>query len=277
MMGGARRGGFDTDWRGVASRTTVKLLAVTLCALVALWLGAVAAAQDGSADAERAIAIAARHPMFATGLAAYDGWTASAYGSQDRYGLWRVDFFAADGASLGWAQVGLDDERVFAWDSGFGIPDVSYEATQEALLDFLRYDSEFLAFAGDVDDNDWTWVGYDDSRDAWTVYLERGPESLVVTLRSANEWARSLDNLRVVEIEVPALVAVDEWRSMRGSAATALAFTDARIAAAVRGLEGWVSEAEQLGESVWLVRFRWEGRTVAEAEVDLVSASVAVR
>lgn len=276
-MGGPRHDEPGARRTGVMSRMTVARLATSLCALVALWLGAVTVAQDGSADAQRAIAIAAGQPMFATGLAEHAGWTASAYGSQDRYGLWRVDFFAADGSPLGWAQVRLADERVFAWDSSFGIADESYEALQEALLGFLRNDSEFSAFAGDVDDNDWTWVGYDDSRDTWTVYVERGPESLVVTLRSANEWARSLEDLRVVEIEVPALVSVDEWRSMRGSAAAALAFTDARVAAAVRGLDGWVSEAEQIGESVWLVRFRWEGQTLAEAEVDLALASVALR
>lgn len=251
--------------------------AAVLAVLLALTCGPLAAAQDSGPDAQRAIAVAAGHPMFATGLAEYAGWTASAYGSQDRYGLWRVDFFTANGAPLGWAQVRLADGRVFAWDSSFGIADESYAAAEEALLGFLRYDSEFLAFAGDIDDNDWIWVAYDDSRDAWTVFVERGVESLVVTLRSANEWARSLEDLRIVEIEVPALVSVDEWRSMRSSAAAALAFTDARVAAAVRGLDGWVSEAEQLGESVWLVRFRWEGRTVAEAEVDLAVASVAVR
>ncbi len=247
-----------------------------LLAAIALTLGTLAAAQSDQ-DGERAIAVAARHPMFATGLVNRPGWTASTYHAEELYGLWRVDFFSADGAELGWAQVLLEEERLLSWQTWFGLADADFAEAQETLLDFLRYDSTFLAFAGDVDDIDWSWVGYDDWRDTWTVSLERGSQSLVVTLRSANEWQRSLEDLRIVSIEVPALVPEADWRSRRGAEAAALAFTDARVAGAVRGLDGWVSEAEQLDDTVWLVRFNWEGQTVVEAEVDLRSTSVSVR
>lgn len=117
-------------------------------------------------------------------------------------------------------------------------------------------------------------MDYEDWRDTWVVYLERGAESLTVMVRSDHAWTRSLEDLHVVQIQVPALVAVDEWRSMRGADAVFLAFTDSRVAAAVCGLEGWTTEVDKLDQARWRVRFQWRGQTVAEAEVDLAGATV---
>ncbi len=274
MEGGLRSG--QPRLRALRTDRFQSLL-LTLAAWAALSLAAFAAAQGFEGDLQRAIEVAARHPVFAAGLAQYPGWTASAYDAQDRYGLWRVDFAAADGEPLGWAQLRLAEERVFAWEAHFGLEGEAYEAAEAALLDFLRSDPGFRAFGGDVDDHEWSWVGYDAWRDTWVIHLERGPDSLVVILRSEQAWTRSLDDLRIVQIEVPAVVAVDEWRSMQGADAIALAFSDPRVAAAVRGLDGWTTEVEALDRSLWRVRFVWEGRAVAEVDVDLGARAVAVR
>lgn len=250
---------------------------LVLGAWVVLTLAAFAASQGFEADLQRAILVAARHPVFATGLAQYPGWTASGYDAQDRYGLWRVDFAAANGESLGWAQVRLAEERVYAWEANFGLEGEAYAEAEEALLDFLRQDPGFRAFGGDPGDHEWSWLGYDAWRDTWVIHLERGPDSLVVTLRSERAWTRSLEELRIVQIEVPAVVAVEDWRSMRGADAITLAFSDPRVAAAVRGLDGWTTEVEALDRSLWRVRFVWEGGTVAEADVDLSARAVTVR
>lgn len=251
------------------------LVVRTLVALAALALGSLVAAQDG--EVQRAISAAAGHPMFAAGLAQHPGWTATAYDARDRYGLWRVDFFAADGEQLGWAQVRLVDGRMFAWETGFGLEGDAYARAEEALLDFLRDDPGFRDLAGDVDDREWVWVGYEEWRDTWVVHIERGADSVIVILRSEDEWARSLERLHIVQVQVPGVVAVEEWRSRRSADAIALAFTEPRVAAAVRGLEGWTTEAEALDWDVWRVSFVWEGRTVARADVDLVERSVLVR
>lgn len=225
----------------------------------------------------RAIDVAARHPMFASGPLQHPGWTASAYDAQDRYGVWRVDFAAAGGAPIGWAQVQLAEERVLAWEAEFELEGEAYAVAEAALLDFLRDAPEFVAFAGDVDERDWVWVGYEAWRDTWVVHLERGSESLIVVLRSDQSWTRSLEDLRIVQIHVPSVVAVEDWRSRRGSDAVALAFADARVAAAVRGVDGWTTEVEALDRGVWRVRFLADGLVVAEVDVDLGERAVVVR
>ncbi|HET8985430.1 MAG TPA: hypothetical protein VFN03_06705 [Trueperaceae bacterium] len=238
-------------------------------ALAALALLSCAFAQNHEADLQRAVDVVSRHPVFAIGLAEHPGWTATGYDSQGRYGVWRVDIAAYDGEPLGWAQVRLSDERVYAWDAFFGLEGEAYDEAQAAIIEFLRYDPEFLDFAGDVDDNDWTWIGYEDWRDTWTIYLERGVDSLQVILRSEHAWQRSLEDLHILQIEVPFVVAVDDWQAMQGAEAIALAFSDAGIAAAVRGLDGWTTEVTELDRALWLVTFWWEGTSVARAEVDL--------
>ena len=240
-----------------------------LAALSVLALATVVLAQSYEADLRRAIDVAARQPMFAAALPQYPGWTASGYDAQDRYGTWRVEFAAAGGAPIGWAQVQLAAERVLSWEGMFGLEGEAYAVAEAALLDFLRHDPEFVAFAGDVDERDWVWVGYEDWRDTWIVQLERGPESLTVILRSEHAWARSLEDLRIVQIQVPSVVSVEDWRSRRGADAVALAFADPRVAAAVRGVDGWTTEVEALDRSVWRVRFMAGGAVVAEVDVDL--------
>ena len=245
-----------------------------LVALAAVAFAAGALAQGYEADLRRAIDVAARHPFFASGLLQHPGWTASGYDAQDRYGVWRVDFATAGGAPIGWAQVQLEAERVLGWEAEFGLEGEAYAVAEAALLEFLREDAEFVAFAGDVDERDWVWVGYEVWRDAWIVHLERGPESLIVALSSDQPGSRSLEGLRIVQIHVPAVVAVEDWRSRRGSDAVALAFADARVAAAVRGVDGWTTEVEALDRSVWRVRFVADGAVVAEVDVDLGARAV---
>ncbi len=248
-----------------------------LIAAAALWVALVlttaATAQGYDADKQRAIQIAASHPMIAASLEHNSGWTASAYDAQDRYGLWRVDFTSQYGEDFAWAQVHLAEGRVLAWEADAGLGDDEYAEAEAKLLDFLRYDPAFLAFAGDVDDHEWIWVGYESWRDTWVVHIERGQDSLIVTLRSEHAWTRSLEDLEVLQIRATSVVGVGDWRSMRGSDAVALAFTDPRVVAAVRGLEGWTASAEEVDRSLWRVLFVWEGRTVAEVEVDLALRS----
>jgi len=230
---------------------------------------AVATAQDFDADLRRAIDVAARHPIFASGLATHPGWTATGYDAQDRYGVWRVDFASAAGAPIGWAQVQLETERVLAREAELGLEGEAYAVAEAALLDFLRGDPEFVAFAGDVDEREGAWVGYQAWSDTWVVHLQRGTDSLVVVLSSERAWARSLENLRIVQIHVPAAVAVDDWRSRQSSDAIALVFADPVVAAAVRGRDGWATEVEALDRAVWRVRFVVDGAVVAEADVDV--------
>lgn len=261
---------------GCVSTTRRVVAHLALLAVATLTLLSPASAQSYETELQHAIAVVTRHPVFASGLVDHPGWRATGYDSQGRYGLWRVDVMAANGEQLGWAQVRLADERVYAWDAWFGLEGEAYEEAERRIFEFLRHDPEFRGFGGDVDDNDWSWIGYEAWRDTWTIYLERGVDSLQVTMRSENAWQRSLDDLHIVQIEAPAVVAVDDWQAMQGAEAVALAFGDARIAAAVRGLDGWTTEVAELDRALWLVTFWWDGTSVARAEVDLTHQAVVV-
>ena len=252
--------------RGAAWLTALLVFA----AAAAPW----AAAQRMTAAEQRAVDVAARHPAFAAGLARNPGWVATAYGAGGRYDVYRVDFGSASGAELGWAQVGLDSGRVYAWETYFEVEGDYYAEVEAVLLERLRGDPELTALIGDVDDNDWTWVGYESWRDTWAVHLERGLDSVVVYLRPETPFVDSLERLRVVQVYFPAVVPVAEWLGVREAEAVAVAFADARVAGAVRGLEGWTASAEPLTERVWRVRFMWEGGVMVEAGVDLVGGVV---
>lgn len=243
--------------------------AVIRLVLPALLCLAAASAQGYDADTQRAIQIASEHPVIAASLLQNRGYTSDAYDAQDRYGLWRVDFTNVYGDVFAWAQVQLAEQRIIAWEADAGLSEAEYAEAEEKLLDFLRYDPEFLAFGGDIDDRYWTWVGYESWRDTWVVHVERGADSLVVILRSDNSWQRSLEDLSILQIRSTGLVEVSDWRSMRGSDAIALAFTDPRIVSAVRGRDGWTASAHELDRSLWRVVFLWEGQALAEVEVDL--------
>jgi hypothetical protein len=247
--------------------------------LVVAVAAALAVAWAGSypEDGQRAIDIVAAHPAFAGGLADVPGWTATAYDALDRYGLWRVDLAAADGRALGWAQVQLATGRVTAWETDFPLEGAAYEAAQERLLAFLRQDEGFRALGGDPDDHEWTWIGYEAWRDTWVVYLERGPDSLQVLLRSPQPWTRSLEGLHVVQINAAYLPAYETWRDQRGSAAVARLFFEPGVAEAVRGVEGWTAEVEPVGRDVWRVQLKNGARVLLDAVVDLGRATVIVR
>lgn len=244
---------------------------------LAILLATSAAAGGYAEDRQRAIDLVAVHPAFVAGLADAPGWTATAYDALDRYGLWRVDLAAADGRPLGWAQVQLAGERVIAWETEFELEGAAYEAARERLMAFLRQDADFRALAGDPDEHEWTWIGYEAWRDAWVVYLERGPDSLHVILRSRSAWTRSLDDLEVVFVRAENLPRYEEWREMQGAEAIARAFGEPAVAAAVRGVEGWTASAEAIDRNVWRVRFLAEARVLVEAVVDVGRGTVALR
>lgn len=230
-----------------------------------------------AADRQRAIDVVAAHPAFAPVLAGNPGWTASAYDGRTRYGLWRVDLAAADGRPLGWAQVQLDSARVVGWETPkVELQGAAYEAARDRLLDVLRDDAGFRALAGDPDDHDWNWVGYEDWRDTWVVHLERGPDSLYVILRSAHAWTRSLEDLQVIQIHATQLPEFDEWRDRHGAEAVARAFGEPAVAAAVRGVAGWTAAPEPIDRGVWIVRFLDGERVLVTAEVDVDRGVVVV-
>ena len=68
-----------------------------------------------------AINLAAAHSSFANGLADRPGWTAVAYDTKNLYGIWRVQFYDAEGNDLGWSDISLEKQKVYAWETNFDI------------------------------------------------------------------------------------------------------------------------------------------------------------
>jgi hypothetical protein len=225
--------------------------------------------------AQDAINLAAEHPAFAKALADRPGWSANAYDTKSRYAIWRVEFYDADGNGMGWADVSLDQHRLYAWDTSFDVIESQYAEAEPILLDFLRNDKIAQDMIGSIDDVYGTWVGYDGWRECWMVHLDRGADSLDLTLRSRRSDPKSLEGLYLEKVYVANIMSFTDWNNANGSQIVAAAFENPEIAAAVRGVDGWTTATERLEGDAWKVRFLSGETVIAEADVNIADGSVA--
>jgi hypothetical protein len=225
--------------------------------------------------AQDAINLAAEHPAFAKALADRPGWTANAYDPKSRYGIWRVEFYDADGNGMGWADVSLEQYRLYAWDAAFDVIESQYAEAEQILLDFLRNDKIANDMIGSVDDAYGYWVGYDSWREVWMVHLDRGADSLDLTLRSRRSEAKSLEGLYLEKVYVANIMSYDDWQNANGAQVVAVAFENPDIAAAVRDIDGWTTATEKLDGEAWKVRFLSGETVIAEADVNMADGSLA--
>jgi hypothetical protein len=225
--------------------------------------------------AQDAINLAANHPAFAKGLADRPNWSANAYETKNRYGLWRVEFYDEGGNSLGWADVSLEKARLFAWDAAIEVTESQYDEAKEKLLEFLRNDPTAQEMVGSVDDAYDHWVGYDSWRECWMVHIERGADSLDVTLRSRRSESRSLEDLYLEKVYAANIMSYGDWQNANGAQVVAVAFENPEIAAAVRGIDGWTTATERLDGDAWKVRFLSGETVIAEADVNIADGSLA--
>jgi hypothetical protein len=222
-------------------------------------------AQEGYTPQD-AIALAAAHPAFADGLAARSDWTAAAYDTQNPYGIWRVQFWNADGEDLGWADVSLERGQVYSWESYLGLTDDQYAPAEEVIRAFLVNSPEVMELVGSLDEVG-IYVDYDPWGQHWGAYIDLWPNSLYVTLASRSDNPFSLDDLQVVQIYFPDVLSYDEWYSGQESKAIAAAFAQPEIAAAVRHYTGWTAAGERGNDGVWVVNFALGEQPLASATV----------
>jgi hypothetical protein len=235
-----------------------------------LLLSALATAQSP----QDAINLAASHPAFVKGLADRPGWSANAYDSESRYGIWRVEFYDADGNGLGWADVNVEQQRLYAWDAAFDVIESQYAEAEQILIDFLRNDETSQKLIGSVDDVYGWWVGYDSWREVWMVHLDRGADSLDLTLRSRSSQPKSFESLYLEKVYVANIMSYDDWHNANGSEVVALAFENPDVAAAVRGMD-WTTSTERLEGDAWKVRFLSGEEVIVEADVNVADGSIA--
>jgi hypothetical protein len=220
-----------------------------------------------------AINLAAAHSSFANGLADRPGWTAVAYDTKNLYGIWRVQFYDAEGNDLGWSDISLEKQKVYAWETNFDITESEYAQAEEALLNFAKQDPTVLEMIGNIDERNNMWVGYDGWRETWIMFIDRWPNSVELNIRSRSATPRSLDNLYLAKAYAQDIMSYDDWQSASSSQAVEIAFSTPEIAAAVRGKD-WTTSIERLEGNAWKVRFISGDAQLAEADVNMDGGSV---
>ncbi len=224
-------------------------------------------AQDGY-TAQDAINLAAAHPAFAAGLAARPGWTAAAYNSENKYGIWHVQFWDAGGEDLGWADLSLERGKVYSWEAHLDLTDAETAPAETAIRAFLASSADIMDLVGSLDGVN-IYVDYDYWNEHWTAYIDLGPDSLYVTLRSGTGQPSSLDDLRLDRIYFSDLPSYEEWFSSHEAQAISIAFQQPEISTALRSANGWTA-AGVIGENgAWQVTFSLDGTTLATATVTL--------
>lgn len=256
------------------------LLAVIILASTVIIHQQPTIAQDGY-TAQDAINLATSHPVFA-GLATQEGWSAAAYDTGNAYGIWRVQFWDANGEDLGWADVSIERSKVYSWESHIGLSDDQYGPAEQVIRGVLLNDADVmelvnarLAEVMDVTFDDISiYVDYDVWNQHWTAYLDMWPNSLYITLRSQTDDPMSLDSLRVEQIYFDGVMSYQEWHDAQKAQATTVAFGQAEIAAALRDFTGWTADGELDEDGVWHLTFSLDDQQLASASVVVETAQV---
>ncbi len=230
------------------------------------------AAQD-TLTTDEVIAIVAAHPAFATGLENSRDWTARAYNTRNRYGIWRVEFRNADGDDLGWAELNPYNERFYSHEAYFGATEAQVTAAEPILREFISTQPDIVELMEDPSVYD-MYVDYDGYNDWWGVYIDRAADSLYVVVRFAENNPDSLENPQLVTIYFENILSYDEWYTASSQEAIAIAFQQSEIAAALRGSENWTTTTTTEDSIVWNVVFLVDAVPVAEATVNLDDKSV---
>ena len=218
--------------------------------------------------ADKVTQLAAQHPAFASVLAAREGYTSAAYNTQNAYGIWRVQFWEAEGAFIGWIDVEPEREKVYAWHYDVGVTDLEQSEAQAVIFELLKNHGDFINLVGDFAANELK-VNYNQGQAFWIARVDRGPDTVAVTLRPEQARVRSLDNLQIETIYFPNTISFEDWRSGNEASIVALAFRHGDIAKALRGNKNWTSAVEMLGDALWRVNFQEGDKLLASATVDL--------
>jgi hypothetical protein len=251
----------------------------TLASLLAILIFATAIhAQDGGYTPDDAIAFVAALPEVAQGLESTEGWTAQAYYTMNRYGVWHVQFWNADGDEIVTADVNLEDGRVFTLDAYLYPSQSVLDAAQDTVFDFLRNQPEFQEMV----ENPWETVMYIDfnpwlDNGIWTVWIENGDDPLYAWIAADESSAFSTNNLELIRVGFADLMSWEDWQNANTASAAAIAFRQADIANRMRDLPGWQSHAEPVnggGDGIWWVGFYSDDWLAADATINLTTGEI---
>jgi hypothetical protein len=223
--------------------------------------------------AEEVIEMVVQSEQFSADLATEEGWTANAYDTGNVYGVWRVDFTNSQGDELGWAEIIPARGRIYSWDSYFGVGESDIQAAEPALRELLYQDPVLIELLGDPSLYE-MYFDFNGYEDAWSVYIVNDNGPLYITMRSS-EGGRSTESLSVYKFYFADVLSYQDWQESKLAITAATAFQNSDVAAALRGVEGWTTYAEQQEDDLWRVIFQApDGTTLASVLVDVNSQQV---
>jgi len=241
-------------------------------AFIGLWVMG-ASAQDNWTE-DDVIAIVVQQYPFNSGLENVADWSAAAYDTGSRYGIWRVQFWNGNGEEIGWADVNPDMGKIYVWEAYFGATESQKMDAYPVLREVINNDPTVLELLESPDQYelyvDFQWDG------TWGVYLANGLDSLWIVVETDNGQPDSLVNPRVKQIYFSELMSYSEWYEAAKAQAITLAYQQEEVAAAVRGVNDWRADAEKIAPSTWRVTFLQADTVLTEATVNLDDASVLI-
>ena len=247
----------------------VLVLALLIVSVISF---SVAMAQQTFTDQD-AIKLAQNSPIFHDVLEGYPGWAAAAYDTQNTYGIWHVQFTAADGDDLGWADVSPAHQKVYSWESHIGATDTQRTAAEPILRDFVNT----LPAVTELIDNPSQynmWVDYNGWAQAWSVYIDRGSDSLSVLVQFDGKLPTSLENPHFLGISFPQVLSYSDWAESKKALAVATAFKNPQIADALSAVDNWTTATEKQDDTHWVVSFKQGDTVLAQVTVDLATNQV---
>jgi hypothetical protein len=248
-----------------------KLALILVLSLALALVVGLASAQDYTE--QDAINLALTIPEFGDALQERDDWYAHAYDTENRWGVWRVQFYNENGDDMGFADVSLKTETIYVYESYFGATDAQKQNAQPIIEEFLRNEARVVELMDGQTDNG-MYIDYDGYNDWWGIYVDYGDDSLYITVRFAEATPTSLENPQIMRIYFANIKSYDEWYGATSQQAIVVAFTDNRVGDALAGKAGWTTETERLDTHTWQVTFWLDNAVVIKAQVNLQDDSV---
>jgi len=249
---------------------------IVLAASALMWVFVTVAAYGQEYSEQDAINLALSVPEFAAALEGREDWYARAYDTGNRFGIWRVQFYDAEGGDMGFADVNPEEQAVYVYECYYGAQDRHREAAQPVLEAYLRPHPEILRWLEDAENAQQhpIYVDYDPYNDWWGVYIAAGPESLYAVVRFAERGVHVLDEPHLVRIYFAEIKSFDEWFSATSQEAVVVAFADHRVGDALHRRAGWTTESQYVSGSLWKIAFYSGEEWLGEATVDMASRTV---
>jgi hypothetical protein len=243
-----------------------------LISIMALLLTALVTAQAQDYSEQDVIDMVISQVPFSYGLQTVPGWSAAAYDSGNAYGIWRVQFWNADGEEIGWANINPAKQRMYDYEGHFESTEEQRVTADPVVREFIYSHPDIIELLGDpqafADD---MWVGYNGWAEAWGVWLNRGDDTLYFLVQFDGKVPDALTEPTLIEIGFPNVLSYDEWQTGMGAEATTVAFAEPDIAAVLRNVTGWQSHAERQADGLWQVTFTQNDTELVQAVINLES------